>query len=244
MLFLSPLFLIKKHNVHWLLLLLFSCFVHNVALAQYESAPAAYYLHQGHINTLNFQENNSVKMKGSWQFYERQLLTQKTADASTRWVDFPESFQTLTGHNQTYGTFIGTFKIPKEFLNRRIAILVPNQPSAYRIYLNGDLLLRLGELDIDPKKQITEKASRIAYFVPESEYFSLAIQASSVNSLHGGFEAPMKIGVAKTINRQFQLHMMSIALVCGAVLGVGLSTILFAIFKGSEIGRASCRERV
>ena len=42
----------------------------------------------------------------------------------------------------------------------------------------------------------------------------------------------MRIGIAKTVNRQFQQQMMSIGMVSGAVLGVGLFTILFSVFRG------------
>lgn len=225
--------MIKKYINYCLGLVLLLAWQSTV-WAQYESPTQAYYQHQVHVNSLKFTEQSSVKLEGEWQFFQRQFVAQTSQGHEPRLVHFPESFQNITGSNQNYGSFVGHFKIPKAFVGRRIAILVPSQPSAYRLYLNGDLLLRLGVIATDPKAQITEKASRIAYFVPEKEYFSLSLQVSSSNHLHGGFEKPIKIGLARVINRQFQLQMMSIAMVSGAILGVGLSILLFALFRGSE----------
>ena len=81
---------------------------------------------------------------------------------------------------------------------------------------------------------MTEKAPRIGYFVPDTEYITLSIQASNYTHLHGGLERPMQIGIAATINRQFQQLMMSIAMVCGAVFGVGCLPFCFRYSEDLE----------
>ncbi|WP_374574312.1 diguanylate cyclase domain-containing protein [Acinetobacter sp.] len=210
-------------------------FGHSSAYAQYEPAPpSVYQQHREYINSVNFTEDSSVPLQGQWLFYPQQFLTESSAVLAPRAVSLPASFKELTGSNQNYGTFVGYFKMPKAFIGRRIAIKIPNQYGAYRVYLNGDLLVRLGDVGKTPAAQVTENAPRIAYFVAENEYFTLSIQASSFSELHGGIENPMHIGVSQVINRQFQQLMMSIAMVCGAVLGIGLFTILFAVFRGSK----------
>ncbi len=203
------------------------------AQAQYETAPESFYLeHQKDVNSVTFTEDTSTLLHGHWLFYPNQLLTESSSVLMGKSVVLPASFKELTGENKGFGTFTGHFKIPKVFIGRRIAILIPNQYGAYRVYLNGDVLVRLGEVSTSESEQKTENAPRIAYFVAQDEYFTLTIQASSFNMLHGGFENPMRIGLARTVNRQFQQQMMSIAMVSGAVLGVGLFTILFSVFRG------------
>ncbi len=203
------------------------------AQAQYETAPESFYLeHQKDVNSVTFTEDTSTLLHGHWLFYPNQLLTESSSVLMGKSVVLPASFKELTGENKGFGTFTGHFKIPKAFIGRRIAILIPNQYGAYRVYLNGDVLVRLGEVSTSESEQKTENAPRIAYFVAQDEYFTLTIQASSFNMLHGGFENPMRIGLARTVNRQFQQQMMSIAMVSGAVLGVGLFTILFSVFRG------------
>lgn len=209
------------------------------AWAQYDAASESS-LQQKLLNEVQFTEKSTSLLKGVWQYYPEQFITQPSSVLKSETVNLPISFKQLTGTNQTYGTFIGHFKIPKEYIGRRIAIFIPNQYGAYRLYLNGDFVLRLGEIGKDTKTHLTENAPRIAFMVVNKEYFTLTIQASNFDPLHGGLENPMRIGIAKTITRQFEQLMMSIGLVCGAVLGVGIFTLMFSVFQG-KIGRSSIR---
>lgn len=202
--------------------------------AQYEAEPAQYYLHQKNVNNIQFTEQTTSYLNGIWSYYDHELITQPNQKLASKTTELPISFKELTGSNIDYGTFIGHFKIPDEFIGRRLAIQIPNQNSAYRVYLNGDFLVRLGDVADNVMQQQTENAPRIAYFVPDSPYFTLSIQASNFNKLRGGLESPMHIGVAKTVNRHYQQLMMSIAMICGAVFGVGMFTTMFSIFRGSN----------
>ena len=213
------------------LILLFSVLTPQCVLAQYESAPKSYYLHQKLLNYVQLSEDQPSILSGQWLFYPQQLIQEPSAVLASNTVELPASFEDLMGNANTYGTFIGHFQIPKEFLGRRIAIWIPNQYGAYRVFLNGDPLVRVGTVGADASHHETENAPRIAYFVPESEYFTLTIQASSFQSLQGGLKNPMKIGLGRTIEQEYQRLMMSIAMISGAVLGVGLFTLMFSAFS-------------
>ncbi|OAL78661.1 histidine kinase [Acinetobacter sp. SFB] len=238
-------FLDKSHNlIYFLKIFLIACLCvfswQKHAWAQYDAASESYYLQQKMLNQVEFTENSTSPLKGSWQYYPQQLIVKPSAVLKSETVNLPISFKALTGTNKNYGTFIGHFKLPKEYVGRRIAIFIPNQFGAYRMYLNGDFLLRVGEVGKDKISHQTENAPRIAFFVVQKEYFTLSIQASNFNPLHGGLENPMRIGLGKTITRQFQQLMMSIGLVCGAVLGLSLFTLMFSIFQ-RKINRSSIR---
>ena len=213
------------------LILLFSVLTPQCVLAQYESAPKSYYPHQKLLNYVQLTEDQPSILSGQWLFYPQQLIQEPSAVLASNTVELPASFKDLVGNTNTFGTFIGHFQIPKEFLGRSIAIWIPNQYGAYRVFLNGDPLVRVGTVGVDASHHETENAPRIAYFVPESEYFTLTIQASSFQSLQGGLKNPMKIGLGRTIEQEYQRLMMSIAMICGAVLGIGLFTLMFSAFS-------------
>lgn len=218
-------------------ILLCSVLTPPCVLAQYESAPKSYYQHQELLNSVQFTEDESSILTGRWLFYPQQLIQEPSAVLASNTVKLPASFKDLVGNTNTFGTFIGHFQIPKEFLGRRIAIWIPNQYGAYRVFLNGDPLVRVGTVGIDASHHQTENAPRIAYFVPESEYFTLTIQASSFQSLQGGLKNPMKIGLGRIIEQEYQRLMMSIAIICGAVLGIGLFTLMFSVFSLANGGK-------
>lgn len=225
-------------NVNFIVLVWALCCltcITSSAIAQAElSSPSFQQQSHDHIKEVHFTEHSSSSLQGKWLFYPSQFIVQPSSVLQAKTVELPASFKTLAGSNSGYGTFIGYFKIPKEFIGRRIAIRIPTQYGAYRVYVNGEFVVRLGEISSTPDQQVTEKAPRIGYFIADTEYITLSIQASNYTHLHGGLERPMQIGIASTINRQFQQLMMSIAMVCGAVLGVGVFTILFSIFRGSR----------
>lgn len=183
---------------------------------------------------LDLSFDRALQLSGEWQFYPKQLLTSPPKATGQR-VELPNDFKTLTGSNQQYGTFVGHFRIPSHFVGRRLAIQVPDQPAAYRIHLDGKLFLKSGQVSPHQQALSLERATRIAYFIPQQEQFSLTIQVSSHQYLHGGLERPIKIGFARYMDRQFQTYMMSIGMVCGAVLGMGLFTILFSLFRGVQV---------
>ena len=219
------------------LILLFSVLTPQCVLAQYESAPKSYYPHQKLLNYVQLTEDKTSILSGQWLFYPQQLIQEPSAVLASNTVELPASFKDLVGNTNTFGTFIGHFQIPKEFLGRRIAIWIPNQYGAYRVFLNGDPLVRVGTVGADASHHETENAPRIAYFVPESEYFTLTIQASSFQSLQGGLKNPMKIGLGRTIEQEYQRLMMSIAMISGAVLGIGLFTLMFSAFSLANGGK-------
>lgn len=218
-------------------LLLLCCMIFAVipvVYAQYEPKPASYYLKQKNINELNFNQENSVLLGGDWLFYPDHFLREPNTVLRASQANLPISLKKAMGTNQGYGTFVAHFKLPSEMVGRRIAIKVPHQFGAYRIYLNGDFLIRAGDVGTNASTQKIEREPKIGYFVATQEYFTLSIQVSNYAKLHGGMENPMRIGLASNINRQFQLQVMSIAAVCGAVLGVSLFTILFSFFRGAK----------
>ena len=218
---------IYKVVVAWLILT-----VSVIAQAQALSAFAPPSQHD--IAEINFTENTSTSLDTDWLFYQGQFITAPSPVVRPQVCQLPVSFKNLTGSNMGYGTFIGHFKIPKEFIGRRIAIHIPAQYGAYRVYMNGDFILRLGKVSTTAAGQVTKRAPQIGYFVPESQYFTLSIQVSNYSTLHGGLERPLRIGTASTINRQYQQIMMSISMVSGMVLGIGCFTILFSVFRGSK----------
>ena len=223
------------------LILLCNVLTPPCVLAQYESAPKSYYQHEELLNYVQFTEDQTSILTGRWLFYPQQLIQEPSAVLASNTVELPASFKDLVGNTNTFGTFIGHFQIPKEFLGRRIAIWIPNQYGAYRVFLNGDPLVRVGTVGADASHHETENAPRIAYFVPESEYFTLTIQASSFQSLQGGLKNPMKIGLGRTIEQEYQRLMMSIAMISGAVLGVGLFTLMFSSFSLANGGNTNTK---
>ena len=141
------------------------------AIAQDElPSPSFQQQSHDHITEVHFTEHSTSALQGKWLFYPSQFIVQPSPVLQSKTVELPASFKTLAGSNSGYGTFIGYFKIPKEFLGRRIAIRIPTQYGAYRVYVNGQFIVRLGQISTTPVKQVTEKAPRSVSLLPDTEY--------------------------------------------------------------------------
>ncbi len=220
-----------------LLILLCSVLTPPRVLAQYESAPESYYLHQQLLNSVQFTEDQSSILTGRWLFYPQQLIQEPSAVLASNTVELPASFEDLMGNPVLTALLLGTSnskRISRQTISR---FGFPTNMAPIGYFSNGDPLVRVGTVGADASSHQTEKAPRIAYFVPESEYFTLTIQASSFQSLQGGLKNPMKIGLGRTINQQYQRLMMSIGMICGAVLGIGLFTLMFSAFSLANGGK-------
>lgn len=218
----------------WLFLGWLLACLSTVAFAQYEPEPESYYSkHQ--VHTLDFTADNTIALGGDWLFYPNHLLRDPNTVLRAEPITLPSALEKGLGSNRGYGTYIAHFRLPQHAVGRRVAIKIPHQYGAYKVFLNGDLLVRAGEVNADLAKIEVEKAPKIAYFVANDAYFTLSIQVANASELHGGLENPLRIGLARNINRQFQQQQMSIAAVCGAVLGVSLFTLLFSLFRGPMV---------
>lgn len=169
-------FLDKSHNfIYFLRYFLLAClclFVWQKPVwAQYTAAPEYADLQQKLMNQVDFTDTNSVPLRGSWQYYPEQLIVQPSPVLKAETVSLPVSFKEISGTNQTYGTFIGYFKIPQQFIGRRIAISIPSQYGAYSMYLDGDFILSVGKFGKNKPSHRTEKVPRIAFFVAKKAIF-------------------------------------------------------------------------
>lgn len=130
-----------------------------------QSASAADSKHQAQlpVNELYFKEDSTTPLKAEWLYYPEQFVVHPKSSLKVQRVTLPASFKKISGSNQSYGTFMAKFKIPEAYVGRSLAIFIPNQYGAYRVYINDDFNLRLGEVGKTAQTHQTEKAPRVAF---------------------------------------------------------------------------------
>ena len=135
-----------------------------VAFAQYEPEPASYYSkHQ--VYNLSFTPDTTIPLGGDWLFYPNHLLRDPNTVLRAEAVQLPSALEKVLGSNRGYGTYVAHFRLPQHAIGRRVAIKIPHQYGAYKVFLNGDLLIRAGEVNADLGKIEVEKAPKVAYLL-------------------------------------------------------------------------------
>src|SRR5699024_8092104 len=88
------------------------------------------------------EEKFYAPLDGKWYFFQEQLVDpfaarEKIASGEGELIKQPSTFEADTGKVNTYGTYIATVQIPKQFIGETLAIHIPYEYSAYSLYVDG-----------------------------------------------------------------------------------------------------------
>lgn len=179
-------------------------------------------------------------LDGDWYFFQEQLLTPPDVRTKIKFKDFnevsiPNSFEKLTGKKNSFGTFALEVSVPKKYIGETLAIHVPFQYSAYKLYVNNVEIAKNGYVGVNDQTHKSEMAPKIAYFKVESEQFLITMQVSSFEHIRGGFENSIYIGDSSTVNQKFNMKMTFSLFINGCIFIIGLFMILFSYFRKKEV---------
>lgn len=148
----------------------------------------------------HFEEDNKVALTHGWMFFESQLLLPHQVAGLRQQANFIQGvngwkFKGQKGnHLNGFGTYHLTIHLPTEKPN--LAIKIPQIESAYRLYIDDNLVARGGQVS-DVKSTAKPGYNSKIILVPNSkDSFTLTIQVSSYHTAWGGLWTPIVIGNA------------------------------------------------
>lgn len=187
------------------------------------------------LQTKEFYTN----LDGEWTFFEQALLTPnevkvQLSNGKGRVVSIPSSFETQTGSVNSFGTYAVTIKIPEEYVGETLAIHIPYQYSAYKLFINQKENIINGVVGQDSTSHAAEMAPKTGYFIAESDEVLLTMQVSSFNHIRGGFENSIHLGEASVVSRKFNRSIITTLFMNGSIFIIGVFMILFAWYRRQE----------
>lgn len=194
--------------------------------------------HGSESGTLDFSERTGVfdtKLNGEWFIFEQALLKPEEVidrldQGMGRIVLLPASFTEHMGVHNTYATYAAWVRLPGETIGEQMAIHIPFQYSAYRLFVDGQELMSNGVVGTDADTHVAEMGSRIGYFTPTADTVLLTLQASSFRHIRGGLENSMTLGEAERVQQRMNSQFAIDIFMYGAILITGMLMILFAWF--------------
>lgn len=180
-----------------------------------------------------------TELDGEWNFFEKMLLTpnevkEQLKHGIGRTVSLPSSFEKQTGENHSFGTYSTTVKIADEYVGETLAIHIPYQYSAYKLFVDQTEIARNGIVGQDAASHVAEMAPRTGYFIAQSNEVLLTMHVSSFDHIRGGFENPIYIGEASVVSKKFNTNMTSTLFMNGCIFIIGIFMILFAWYRRQE----------
>lgn len=95
---------------------------------------------------LNFDRDHNARLDGVWNYYPNQLISgaenqDVSLSKSSKTVQLPASFISISGHKDGIGTFQQRFHLPESALGQQIYLYIPYQYGAYQLFVDDLLLL-------------------------------------------------------------------------------------------------------
>ena len=182
------------------------------------------------VRELDFNPEKNTRLDGTWDYYPKQFLTDKASSQQSIPVTLPNSFENLVGQTSHHGSFSQHFRLPQAAVGQPIALFLPYQYGAYKLYINNTLMLKVGKVG-DAQHHVTEMAPRLLIFSVHEPELDLRLDFSSYQHIRGGPENSIVIGYEEPVRRQFYQHIIPATWVSGMLVMISLFMALFAVYR-------------
>ncbi|UFJ39608.1 hypothetical protein LOK74_16305 [Brevibacillus humidisoli] len=186
-----------------------------------------------------------VILHGEWSFYWNQLLTpedfQREAIEETasivpvpkEWNDYTINGQPLP--NEGYATYRLHIRISSDELNQPKALYVPSVATAYKLWVNGQLLAKNGIVGRSSEEMVPRNYPKVVRFTPESETIELVLQVSNFVQRKGGIWQSFRLGPEQQILRQYDQNTAYELFIVGSLFAMAMYHFgLYALRKSEK----------
>jgi diguanylate cyclase (GGDEF)-like protein len=182
------------------------------------------------IHTTGFSQRKTLALSGDWSFYWQQLLEPDQVKTS---MEKPTLIKGIGGwqssqYKLNYDAIgFATYYLDISLLQntQNLAIRIPQIESAYRLYINSELMAS-GGVVADTESAATPGFNNTIVRIPDGlKEFSITIQTSNYHSSWGGLWTPIVLGDADSL---YTLHRDKVALslfILGALLITALHSL-------------------
>ncbi|WP_298142993.1 GGDEF domain-containing protein [uncultured Acinetobacter sp.] len=181
------------------------------------------------VRLLDFSERSKVELSGTWHYYPKQL-TLDAFKAAAISVELPNSFETMLGEVNHHGIFRQKFQVPNAAVGQPLALFIPYQYGAYRLYINDKMMLKVGQVGTQDQHR-TQMAPRLLIFTLDKSEFDIRLDFSSYQHIRGGPQNALVMGYEEPIRRHFYHHIIPATWVSGMLVMISLFMALFAIYR-------------
>ncbi|WP_274650556.1 sensor histidine kinase [Paenibacillus humicola] len=187
----------------------------------------------------SFQNDGSVPLEGEWTFYTSRLLLPEQAapagDGRTvrmpgSWNSEPEAYGIKAGEG--FGTYRLTVLVrPDEHV---LALRIPSILSAYKLWINGDLVASEGEVGQSRETSKPEQYPRIVSFGGKTDKLELTIQVSNFYHRIGGMRTGFLLGESDPVVGGQLRSTVENMIILGSLFIVGLYHVGLYAFRRRE----------
>ncbi|MGD1839833.1 MAG: 7TM-DISM domain-containing protein, partial [Thermonemataceae bacterium] len=141
------------------------------------------------IGYWNFEKEPIITIDGEWKFYWNELLQpQQISSLKPYYASVPTSWGRLGYPTKGYATY--SLDIRCNPYQHNLAILFPNISTAYKIWVNNELVRKVGHVGSNSKSTIPGYRGSLIHLPDKainSKYIRITIQVANFDHYRGGF---------------------------------------------------------
>ncbi|WP_253299255.1 sensor histidine kinase [Paenibacillus barcinonensis] len=188
---------------------------------------------QGMLDWSNLytDQAENIPLDGEWEFYWRQLLEPIDFQAAhapvssfiqlpAPWTNYSDSSGEFLP-SEGYATYRLRILLPQELSERvhPLALYLKSIASAYRIWINGQLVGGNGSVGTDRISETPKSYPEVVYFQPRTDWNEMIIQVSNFSQRNAGIWQHIELGTADNISWTRILHVSAQSSIVG-IFGV------------------------
>ncbi|MDT0593417.1 sensor domain-containing diguanylate cyclase [Glaciecola petra] len=177
-------------------------------------------------------QRQPIKLSGSWDFYWQKLLTFDELglqeDTPTQ-VEFPgiwrgKNHQGKTLDHNGFATYVVEVSLPKNY--EHLAIRVPNIGSAYRLYVNENLIASGGQVANNAERHVSKYSPGTYAFKPDGQVFKLLLQISNYDYYWGGSWNALELGTHDQLQEKLVRETLKTSFIVAIFFTISLFNLL------------------
>lgn len=176
----------------------------------------------------DFAADGNIVLDGPWEFYWEKLLYYDDlnrekpdlyATVPHTWEKYALNGTKLSGQGYaTYRLHVKT-ALPA---GTQLGLWINNFSSAYRLYINENLLASNGRVAAEAAKETGEYKTQAVFFNLPASQFDIIIQVSNFHYARGGFWYSIALGNSANIFKLYNYKLINTAMLLGALIIVSL----------------------
>jgi diguanylate cyclase (GGDEF)-like protein len=179
----------------------------------------------------------AVSLNGEWEFYWMKFIDPVSQNLpAPAYMPVPGFWNgRAIGETAVSGSGFASYRVT--ILTREkglIGFSIPDISSAYRFYVNGELIASAGTPGTSPRESVPSMQKRVAYCYSDGRPLTVVIHVSNFHHAKGGIGKPVLIGNSSVIHTKSGRAFSALWLVTGGLSVIGLSFLVFYLFRRDE----------
>ena len=186
-----------------------------------------------------------VELRGTWEFYAWRLVTPQELHADppspSGYIAVPGSwsgFATEDGPfpDDAYATYRLLVDLPPASAGERLALYIPYEQTAYRLWIDGRPAAENGLVGPSPEHFSPQYLPAIARFEAPAGPLEIVVQVANFAHRVGGMWNSPLLGTEEALDRRLAVRLLSTALLAGAFLFVSIYHAALYLLRRNDPG--------